>query len=73
MKMKKIDFANLKIQHKLYKEEIEEAILKVARDCNFIMGSQIDELTGSKYLAQVEQIYNQMMKLLQLPLQQQKQ
>ena len=51
-----IDFANLKIQHKLYKEEIEEAILKVARDCNFIMGSQIDELernlekfTGAKY------------------------
>ena len=51
-----IDFANLKIQHNLYKEEIEEAILKVARDCNFIMGSQIDELeknlekfTGSQY------------------------
>ncbi len=51
-----IDFANLKIQHNLYKEEIEEAILKVARDCNFIMGSQIDELernlekfTCSKY------------------------
>ncbi|MCT7530670.1 DegT/DnrJ/EryC1/StrS family aminotransferase [Aliarcobacter cryaerophilus] len=51
-----IDFANLKIQHNLYKEEIEDAILKVARDCNFIMGSQIDELernlekfTGSKY------------------------
>ena len=51
-----IDFANLKIQHNLYKEEIEEAILKVARDCNFIMGSQIDELernlekfTGAKY------------------------
>ena len=51
-----IDFANLKIQHNLYKEEIEEAILKVARDCNFIMGSQIDKLerdlekfTGSKY------------------------
>ena len=51
-----IDFANLKIQHNLYKDEIEEAILKVARDCNFIMGSQIDELernlekfTGSKY------------------------
>ncbi len=56
MKMKKIDFANLQHQHNLYKEEIEEAILKVARDCNFIMGSQIDELernlekfTGSKY------------------------
>ena len=51
-----IDFANLKIQHNLYKDEIEEAILKVARDCNFIMGTQIDELerslekfTGSKY------------------------
>ncbi|MFY9104915.1 DegT/DnrJ/EryC1/StrS family aminotransferase [Aliarcobacter cryaerophilus] len=51
-----IDFANLKIQHNLYKEEIEEAILKVARNCNFIMGSQIDELernlekfTGAKY------------------------
>ena len=56
MKMKKIDFANLQHQHNLYKEEIEEAILKVARDCNFIMGSQIDELernlekfTGAKY------------------------
>ncbi|WP_419233771.1 DegT/DnrJ/EryC1/StrS family aminotransferase [Aliarcobacter cryaerophilus] len=54
--MKKIDFANLQHQHNLYKEEIEEAILKVARDCNFIMGSQIDKLerdlekfTGSKY------------------------
>lgn len=51
-----IDFANLQHQHNLYKNEIEEAILKVARDCNFIMGSQIDELernlekfTGSKY------------------------
>ena len=51
-----IDFANLQHQHNLYKEEIEEAILKVARDCNFIMGTQIDELernlekfTGSKY------------------------
>lgn len=54
--MKKIDFANLQYQHNLYKEEIEEAILKVARDCNFIMGSQIDELerglekfTGAKH------------------------
>ena len=51
-----IDFANLQHQHNLYKDEIENAILKVARDCNFIMGSQIDELerdlekfTGSKY------------------------
>lgn len=51
-----IDFANLKVQHELYKEEIEEAILKVVRDCNFIMGAQVNELeknlenfTGSKY------------------------
>ncbi len=51
-----IDFANLQHQHNLYKEEIEEAILKVARDCNFIMGTQIDELernlekfTGAKH------------------------
>ena len=42
--MKKIDFANLQYQHNLYKDEIENAILKVARDCNFIMGAQIDEL-----------------------------
>lgn len=54
--MKKIDFANLKVQHELYKTEIEDAILKVARDCNFIMGSQVDELeraleefTGAKH------------------------
>lgn len=40
----KIDFANLRVQHEFYKEEIEEAILKVVRDCNFIMGSQVDEL-----------------------------
>ena len=40
----KIDFANLQYQHNLYKDEIENAILKVARDCNFIMGAQIDEL-----------------------------
>jgi len=54
--MKKIDFANLKYQHELYKEEIEDAILKVARNCNFIMGDEVKELeknlqefTGSKY------------------------
>ena len=54
--MKKIDFANLQYQHNLYKDEIENAILKVARDCNFIMGAQIDELerdlekfTGAKH------------------------
>lgn len=52
----KIDFANLQHQHNLYKDEIEEAILKVARNCNFIMGNEIHELeqnlqkfTGTKY------------------------
>ena len=52
----KIDFANLKYQHELYKDEIEEAILKVARNCNFIMGNEVQELekslekfTGAKY------------------------
>ncbi|MDD5360380.1 MAG: DegT/DnrJ/EryC1/StrS family aminotransferase [Sulfurovaceae bacterium] len=52
----KIDFANLQYQHELYKDEIEPAILKVARKCNFIMGEEIDELenalqifTGAKH------------------------
>ncbi len=52
----KIDFANLKHQHELYKDEIEAAILKVARNCNFIMGAELLELetnlsayTGAKH------------------------
>ncbi len=52
----KIDFANLQYQHNLYKDEIEEAILTVARKCNFIMGDEISELelslqnfTGAKH------------------------
>lgn len=52
----KIDFANLQYQHSLYKDEIEDAILKVVRNCNFIMGAEVQELennlekfTGSKY------------------------
>ncbi|MFA7611424.1 MAG: aminotransferase class I/II-fold pyridoxal phosphate-dependent enzyme, partial [Sulfurimonas sp.] len=52
----KIDFANLQYQHNLYKEEIEEAILKVARNCNFIMGDEVqvleknlEEFTGAAY------------------------
>ena len=51
-----IDFANLQYQHELYKDEIEDAILKVARNCNFIMGNEVQELeksleefTGAKY------------------------
>ncbi len=43
----KIDFANLQYQHNLYKDEIEEAILKVARNCNFIMGKEVDEFERS--------------------------
>nr|WP_321268067.1 DegT/DnrJ/EryC1/StrS family aminotransferase [uncultured Sulfurimonas sp.] len=53
---RKIDFANLKHQHNLYKDEIEEAILKVVRNCNFIMGEEVKELeqnlqefTGAKH------------------------
>lgn len=52
----KIDFANLQYQHKLYQKEIEQAILGVARKCNFIMGEEVTELesslqnfTGTKY------------------------
>lgn len=43
----KIDFANLQYQHELYKDEIENAILKVARNCNFIMGNEVQELEKS--------------------------
>lgn len=43
----KIDFANLQYQHELYKEEIENALLKVARNCNFIMGNEVQELEKS--------------------------
>lgn len=43
----KIDFANLRYQHNLYKDEIEAAILKVARNCNFIMGQEVQELEKS--------------------------
>lgn len=52
----KIDFANLQKQHELYKDEIEAALLKVARKCNFIMGEEVglleDELckfSGAKH------------------------
>lgn len=52
----KIDFANLQYQHTLYQQEIEEALLKVARNCDFIMGDEVQELekqlenfTGARY------------------------
>jgi len=40
----KIDFANLQYQHNLYKDEIEEALINVARNCNFIMGEEVQRL-----------------------------
>ena len=52
----RINFANLKRQHNLYKDEIEGAVLKVVRNCNFIMGDEVRQLekglegfTGAKY------------------------
>ena len=51
-----IDFANLRKQHELYKDEIESAVLSVMRQCNFIMGDPVKELeknlekfTNAKY------------------------
>lgn len=43
----KIDFANLQYQHSLYKEEIEQAVLNVMNNCNFIMGEEITQLEQS--------------------------
>lgn len=52
----KIDFANLKYQHTLYQDEIEQAILEVARKCHFIMGEEVqafekhlEYFTGAKH------------------------
>lgn len=42
-----IDFANLQHQHTLYQEEIEQAVTKVMRNCNFIMGEEITQLEKS--------------------------
>lgn len=36
-----IDFANLKLAHKLEQEEIEEVILRVARSANYILGEEV--------------------------------
>ncbi len=43
----KIDFANLQYQHALYQDEIEQAVIKVMRNCNFIMGEEITQLEDS--------------------------
>ena len=52
----KIDFANLKYQYKLYKDEIDSAIHAVLDKSNYIMGEEVKELeenlqefTGSKH------------------------
>lgn len=51
-----IDFANLKYQYKLYKDEIDEAIHNVLDKSNYIMGEEVsqlenslEEFTGAKY------------------------
>jgi UDP-2-acetamido-2-deoxy-ribo-hexuluronate aminotransferase len=51
-----IDFANLKHQYKLYKDEIDEAIHNVLDKSNYIMGEEVTQLekslenfTGVKY------------------------
>ena len=40
----KIDFANLKESHKAHQAEIEEAVLRVCRNAQFIMGSEVESL-----------------------------
>lgn len=42
-----IYFANLPYQHALYQEEIESAVLKVMRRCDFIMGEEVSKLESS--------------------------
>ncbi len=39
-----IDFANLKQCHQDYKQEIEEGMLRVAREANYIMGEEVSKL-----------------------------
>ncbi len=57
MTSRKIDFANLKHQYKLYKTEIDEAVHKVLDNANYIMGNEVKELeenlqifTGAKHV-----------------------
>ena len=52
----KIDFANLKHQYKLYKDEIDQSIHNVLDNANYIMGEEVKNLeellekfTGAKY------------------------
>lgn len=39
-----MEFRDLKAQYKRYKKEIDEAMIDVATDCNFIYGHQVNEL-----------------------------
>ncbi|TLD81370.1 DegT/DnrJ/EryC1/StrS family aminotransferase [Helicobacter sp. MIT 11-5569] len=52
----KIDFANLKKAHLEHKAEVEEAVLRICRNANYIMGDEVEsleqelaEFTNSKY------------------------
>ena len=39
-----MEFRDLKTQYRVLKKDIDEAILKVASDCNFIIGTQVSQL-----------------------------
>lgn len=43
-KEQKMQFRDLKTQYRVLKKDIDEAILKVTSECNFILGSQVNEL-----------------------------
>ena len=39
-----MQFIDLKQQYQVLKKEIDEAMIKVATDCNFIIGAQVAQL-----------------------------
>lgn len=39
-----MQFRDLKTQYKVLKNDIDEAMIKVATDCNFISGKQVKDL-----------------------------
>jgi len=45
--MMNIDFANLQLQYKLYKDELDHAIHAVLDKSNYIMGEEVDQLEHS--------------------------
>lgn len=42
-----MEFRDLKTQYSILKEKIDKAMIKVATDCNFIMGNQVKELEAA--------------------------